>query len=354
LMKKKIVAIALSSVLLVSLSTNAFAHDGWSQTNSPIIAPGEVSYVDLLFGNHSNEHKSYRISGQWSKDTSKVYVTSPSGKKVDITSTLFYTGESATETEPAVNNGFVTTFSSSSLGAHIISVEEDSIFKSAAATSRTLRSAKSFVAVSDIPTIARVKALKGFSMQVSTDRAELIPLFNPTSITPTQQVSTQLLLKGKPIADTEVTLIRRSNSEAQVFKTDAEGKVTFITGPADYYLLRAKPTSSESKVGEYDKMSYEATMTFTVQNGTVSWPWTKADPVPYVYVDGKMVANDNVVIENGTTYVDSAFIKQYLDANYAGNGSVVLRSAALSAQASLEYLPAVGDTRAVVVIYTKK
>jgi uncharacterized GH25 family protein len=353
-MKKKIAAIALTSVLLVSLSATAFAHDGWSQTNSPIVAPGEVSYVDLLFGNHSNEHKSYRISGQWNKDTSKVYVISPSGKKVDITSTLFYTGEAATATEPAVNNAFVATFSSSSLGAHIISVEDDSIFKSAATISRTLRSAKSFVAVSDIPLIERVKALKGFSMQVSTDRAELIPLFNPSAITPLQQVSTQLLLKGKPIADTEVTLIRRSNSEAQVFKTDAEGKVTFTTGPADYYLLRAEPASSESKVGEYDKMSYEATMTFTVQNGTASWPGSKVDPVPYVYVDGHRAANQNIVIKNGATYVDSTFIKQYLDPNYTGNDSVVLRSAAISVQALLEFMPAVGDTRAAVVIYTKK
>jgi hypothetical protein len=283
-----------------------------------------------------------------------VYVTSPYGKKVDITGTLFYTGEAATVTEPTVNNGFVTTFASSSLGAHIISVEGDSIFKSATTASRTLRSAKSFVAVSDIPTLERVKALKGFAMQVNTDRAELIPLFNPTAITPSQQVSAQLFLKGKPIADTEVTLIRRSNSEAQVLKTDAEGKITFTTGPADYYLMRAKPASSESKAGEYDTMSYEATMTFTVQNGTASWPWTKADPVPYVYVDGNRIANPKVVIKNGTTYVDSTFIKQYLDENYTGNGSVVLRSATVSVQASLEYMPAVGDTRAAVVIYTKK
>jgi hypothetical protein len=45
---------------------------------------------------------------------------------------------------------------------------------------------------------------------------------------------------------------------------------------------------------------------------------------------------------------------EYLDENYTGYGSVVLRSAAVSVQALLGYMPAVGDTRAAVVIYTKK
>src|SRR5690554_774720 len=123
LLKKRISIVILTLIMTISLALPAFAHDGWSQTNSPIIAQGEVSYIDLLLGNHSNEHKSYRIAGQWSTDSSKVYVTTPAGQKADITSTRFYTGEAATETEPAVNNGFVATFSSKSPGAYIISVE---------------------------------------------------------------------------------------------------------------------------------------------------------------------------------------------------------------------------------------
>lgn len=351
---RKLFSIILVSVLVFVLAIPVFAHDGWSQTNSPIIAPGEVSYVDLYLGNHSNGHKSYRIAGQWSLDTSKVYVISPAGKKADITSTRYYTGEAATETEPAVNNGFVASFSSSSLGGYIISVEGDSIFKHGDVASRTLRSAKSFVAISDIPTLERVRALRGFSRQVSTDRAELVPAFNPTAITPQQSISVQLLLKGKPLADTEVDLIRRSNSDAQVLTTNTDGWVTFTTGPADYYLLRAKPGTTESKEGEYSKMNYEATMTFSVQNGTSSLPWAQTNPVPYVYVNGIIVANNNIVVKSGFTYVDGDFIRQHIDASYSGNGSVVLRTASESVGASLEYMPAVGESRAAVLIYTKE
>jgi uncharacterized GH25 family protein len=348
--KKKFAAIALVALMTFGITATALAHDGWSQTNTPIIAQGEVSYVDLLFGNHANEHSSYRITGQWSKDTSKVYVTTPVGKKVDITSTMFYTGEAATETAPAVNNGYLATFSSSAPGAYIISVEADSIYK----TTRTLRNAKSFVAVSDIPTLERIKLLKGFSREINSDRAEWVPVFNPAAITPGEQVSVQLLLKGKPLVDTEATLIQRSNSKAQKLKTNAEGIISFKTGSADYYLLRAKPNTDEKKDGEYGATSYEATMTFTVQNGSVKLPYSKVQPVPYVYVNGKLATTPGLSIKAGSTFADAAFIKQYVDATYASDQPGALRTIVESLQGSIEYLPAVGDTRAAVLIYMKE
>lgn len=351
--RKKIAVAALAAVLTLSAAVPAFAHDGWSQTSAPIVAPGQVSYVELMYGNHSNEHKSYRIDGQWGLDTSKVYVTTPAGVKSDITSTRFYTGEAATETEPATNNYFVASFKSNVPGAYIVSVEGDSVYKSATAASRTLRSAKSFVAVGDIPVLERVKALKGFSKQVSRDRAELVPQFNPAAVTPDQNVSIQLLLKGQPLADTVVDIIRRSNSEATELKTDANGIVSFTTGAADYYLVRSKPSTAEAKEGEYDTTNYEATMTFTVQNESPKLPGTAASAKPHIYVNGTVVTADSLTIQQGAAKVDASFIRNYVDANYEGTGLVALRSASEAAGATVEYFPAVGDNRAAVAIYTK-
>jgi uncharacterized GH25 family protein len=350
-MLKKIMTVSTAALLTLAMSATAFAHDGWSQTNAPIIAQGEVSYVDLQFGNHSNEHKSYRITGQWNKDTSKVYVTSPSGKKSDITSTRFYTGEAATETEPAVNNGFVATFSSSSPGAYIISAESDSIRKLSA--SRSMSSAKSFVAVSDIPTYERVKKLNGFSAQVTPDRAELIPLFNPAAVTVNEQVSVQLVLKGKPVAASEVVVIRRSNSETQILTTDEKGMVTFKTGPADYYLLRSATSETVTDQADYKTISYKATATFTVQNATAKLPAEQTKTFPYIYLDGKLINTSDISIQNGSTYTTASFITSQVDSRFAGKGKVSLRSAVEGLGAKVEYLPAVGDTRAAILIYTK-
>jgi len=353
MMKKRWIFSAFAAVLTFGLLATAHAHDGWSQVNTPIIAQGEVVYVDLLFGNHSNDHKSYRIAGQWSPDSSNVYVTTPAGRKVDITATRFYTGEAATETEPAVNNGFVASFSASAPGAYIISVEGDSIFRSGETASRTLRSAKSFVAVSDIPVPDRVRYLTGFAKAVTPDRAEFVPLFNPAAVTPNREVAVQLLLKGEPLANAEVTLIRRSNSDAQTFVTDDEGRVAFTTGPADYYLLRAKPASDEKQEGEYDMVNYEATMTFIVQNGTAHPAGTPPVSDPMLYVNGRLVAADGLTLENGTTYAGAALIREHLDPAYAGEERVPLRAYAESIGASVEYFPATGYVPPAVLIYTK-
>ncbi|QQE73176.1 DUF4198 domain-containing protein [Brevibacillus composti] len=351
-MKKRLTLIpALALACLLALPVSA--HDGWSQTHSPIIAAGEVSYVELLLGNHSNHHASYRIEGRWSTDTTKVYVISPNGSKADITATLFYTGEEQEVAEPGKNNYFVASFSSSQPGAYIVSAEGDSIFKQGETASRTLRSAKSFVAVSDIPMLQRVAGLKGFSQPVSTDRAELIPQFNPAAVTPGQEVSVQLLLKGQPLKDTEISVIRRSTSDAAVYKTDEQGRITFTTGPADYYLLRAKPKTDEKAAGQYDTTNYEATMTFTVQNGKFTLPAAADEQTPFVYLNGKQIEVPGLSITDGKTMVPAEFVKTNLNPAFTGSGQVELQKAAAEAGAATEWLAPVGSFPAAIAISKK-
>ncbi|WP_199624146.1 DUF4198 domain-containing protein [Paenibacillus alkalitolerans] len=351
-MRKTFLSIIVSAFLLM-FAVPAWAHDGWSQTNAPIAPAGEVTYVELMLGNHSNHHASYRIDGKWSPETTKVYVMTPAGKKADITGTLFYTGEVTETDSPEMNNYYVASFSSSTPGAYIVSVEGDSIFKHGDVASRTLRSAKSFVAVADIPVMQRVSNLKGFSKPASSDRAEWIPQFNPAAVKPNQTVSVQLLLKGKPLADTEAALIRRSTSDSQSLKTDANGVVTFAAGPADYYLLRAKPATDEKEEGKYDKTNYEATMTFIVQNGSVSLKAETVNPLPVVHVGGKEVEANGLALSGGTLLADAEFIRSHVNPNYEGSGSVGVRQAAEQSGFAVEYFPAVGGQRPAVYIYTK-
>ncbi|SED15424.1 DUF4198 domain-containing protein [Paenibacillus sp. GP183] len=351
-MRKKLISLATASLLTIALAVPAWAHDGWSQTNTPIVGSGEVSYVELLFGNHSNEHSSYRIDGNWNMDNSKVYVMTPAGKKMDISNTAFFTGEVKEVTNPKTNNYYVASFSSSTPGAYVITVEGDSIFKHGDVASRTFRSAKSFVAVGDIPTLQRMQYLKGFNKQVSPDRAEFIPKFNPAAVTPNQTVPVQLLLKGKPMANTEVSLIRRSTSDAQHFKTDTNGVVSFLTGPADYYLLRAKPATDEKVAGQYDSTNYEATMTFTVQKGDNVLPVETSNALPRIFVNGKSIHAPGLGWVDGSVAVDSSFIQDNIKSNYIGTGTVGLRSAAEALGATVEYLAPVAGTRPSVYIYT--
>ncbi|MNI11140.1 hypothetical protein D3C73_642750 [compost metagenome] len=94
-------------------------------------------------------------------------------------------------------------------------------------------------------------------------------------------------------------------------------------------------------------------MTYTVQNSSVKLPATEVNPVPYIYVNGKIVEAAGVSIQEGSTYADASFIKQHIDSSYLGNEPVALRSLVEKLGSIVEFLPAVGDTRAAVLIYTK-
>ncbi|SDJ11251.1 DUF4198 domain-containing protein [Alteribacillus bidgolensis] len=134
------------------------------------------------------------------------------GEEIDITDRFFYIGETTEVDEEriGVNNYYAGSFQTEDQGAYIVATE--GIFTYGDEEEGTFRSAKSFVGASKTPTVKKSKKMKGFDKQVTPERAELIPLFNPTSVTPEEEVSIQLLLHGEPMPDTEVAVIRRSDS----------------------------------------------------------------------------------------------------------------------------------------------
>ncbi|MDQ0341065.1 putative GH25 family protein [Caldalkalibacillus uzonensis] len=263
-MRKIFMRLGLALCIMLGTISSALAHshNGWSQTNTPIVETGQQVYVELLFGNHSNDHTSYRIDQNWGMEDSQVKVITPSGQTMDITDQFFYMGELAEVDEEriGVNNYYAGSFQTKEQGAYIIAAEGN--FTYGYEEEPTLRSAKSFVASSKVPNLKKAKKIKGFDKQVTPERAELIPLFNPAAVTPGTEVSAQLLLKGEPISGVEVAVIRRSDSSDIRMQTDQEGKITWQTGEADYYLVRAEIKAEDH---QQDDQDYEATMTFFVQ-----------------------------------------------------------------------------------------
>jgi uncharacterized GH25 family protein len=98
---------------------------------------------------------------------------------------------------------------------------------------------------------------------------EIIPLNNPLAVFSGESVTLELRRKGRPIGDNVITLIRRidGSSAVQDQTTDTKGRVTFIVGPADWYLARVKLDEENPRPdGQVDKSSYESTYVFQVFN----------------------------------------------------------------------------------------
>ena len=265
----KIIILFLSGL---SLPQPAIAHDGWVEVSPTIVEKNQSATIALIQGNHSNEHKSYRIAGKWDQKYTTLVVIDPQGKPNSLTDRLIDLGEDDDKVGPKGPKGF---FLAPFVARH------DGVYLAVARQARTLqqgdgpklmtvRIAKAAFAAFEVPTVGAAKNLKGFDRMIAGDDAlEFIPINNPLTTFSGDTVSLELRHKGKPISGQVVALVRRTDGPASVqeHRTDEKGRVTFTVGPADSYLARAKIDEETPRPdGQKDKASYESTYVFQVFN----------------------------------------------------------------------------------------
>ena len=83
-----------------------FAHDGWVEVTPTIIEKGQLASIVLVQGNHSNEHKSYRIAGKWDGKNTALAVVDPKGKQTELTDRIIDLGEDEEKVGPKGPKGF--------------------------------------------------------------------------------------------------------------------------------------------------------------------------------------------------------------------------------------------------------
>lgn len=257
----------LALVLAVTLTGSfvAMAHDTWVQTNTNLVRDGDVVYIDLMLGNHGNEHRDFKIAGKLGLEGSHLEVIDPDGKHYDLKSDLIDTGYAPKE-------GFWTTrFEPAKPGLYQVAQKSDNVMSYA--PERSIKGAKTFFVVSkslDKPPLDN----PGFDKPVG-HALEIVPILNPvTPMGPGNAIKVRLLYKGKPLAGERVSFIPRgANLKAGVDEkyertTDAKGEASFEPNEANYYLIAAHKT--EPKEGgslngkSYEFTKYGATLTVYV------------------------------------------------------------------------------------------
>ena len=265
--------ILFGSIALMGLQLSPLAaHDGWVEIAPAIVERNQPATIALIQGNHSNEHKSYRIAGKWNANYVTLAVVEPKGKQISLTDRLFDMGEDEEKIGPKGPKGF-----------HLapFTPQEDGLFQAYAKQVRTVqqgdgpkvvtvRVAKTAFAAFKIPTIAAARNLKGFDRAIGGDDVvEFIPVNNPLAVYSGGSITLELRQQGKPIGGQVVTLVRRVDGFASVLErtTDDKGRVNFPVGPADSYLARVKIDEESARPdGQKDKASYESTYVFPVFN----------------------------------------------------------------------------------------
>ena len=65
------------------------AHDTWVQTNTNLIRTGDVVHIDLMLGNHGNEHRDFKLASKIGLEGVKtIEVRGPDGSLHNLKSDL--------------------------------------------------------------------------------------------------------------------------------------------------------------------------------------------------------------------------------------------------------------------------
>lgn len=253
--------ISIWSALLLLCSLTAQAHDTWVQTNTNVIRAGDILHIDLMVGNHGNEHRDFKLAGKLDVSAATLQLFSPDGKKYDLKDRLVDTGYTPQE-------GFWTArFAPTAPGLYMVAHTFDKVMSYA--PERAVKSSKTFFVVSK--SLDRVPEKNPGFDRVLGHPLELVPVINPvTPMGPGTTLTFRLLYKGKPLPKTKVALIPRGVAlkegvDTQYERdTDAKGDVKFTPTEANYYLIVAHHTEPEEGGTDYKFTKYGATLTLYV------------------------------------------------------------------------------------------
>jgi uncharacterized GH25 family protein len=250
----------LLTVLTVGPSA-LLAHDTWVQTNTNLVRAGDAVHIDLMLGNHGNEHRDFKLASKTSLDGVTLQVHAPQSKSYDLASRLIDVGYTPKE-------GFWTTkFSATEPGLYLVDHTVDRIVNHGQPT-RSLKSGKTcFVVSKSLDNVPRENP--GFD-RVLGHALELVPEANPvTPMGPGVPIRVKVLFKGQPFPGARVTFIPRGAVLSEGFDAEHErtanehGRAAFTPNDGNYYLVVTHHKTDEQGEG-YVATSYSATLTVFV------------------------------------------------------------------------------------------
>lgn len=248
--------------LLVSLLTlQAAAHDTWVQTNTNVIRSGDAVHIDLMLGNHGNDHRDFKLASKTTLDGSKLNVIAPDGKKFDLKDRLADLGYTPKE-------GFWSgRFAATDAGLYLVEHTRDSVVNHGS-PSRSIKSGKTFFVVSK--SLDKVPQENPGFDKVLGHPLEIVPEANTvTPMGPDLPIRVKVLFKGKPLKDARVSFIPRGETLSEGFdpnyerQTNENGRCFFVPKSGNYYLVVVHHKTDE-KGSDYESTSYAATLSVFV------------------------------------------------------------------------------------------
>jgi uncharacterized GH25 family protein len=228
--------LTLGLVVLHAWTAAASAHDSWVQTNTPVVLVGDAVHIDLMLGNHGNEHRDFKLAGKVDLEHATLQVLGGDGAAHDIKADL-------TDTGYAPGEGFWTgRYKPQKPGLYMVAHTYDHVVSYA--PMRSIKSAKTFFIAG--ASLDKLPSNGADYAQELGHALELVPQTHPvTPMGPGTPIKVKLLYHGAPLAQARVSFIPRGRQLAQDFDeryermTDEQGLADFAPTEGDYYLIVA-------------------------------------------------------------------------------------------------------------------
>ncbi len=246
---------------LLAFNFSVSAHDTWVQTNTNVIRTGDAVHVDLMLGNHGNDHRDFKLASKVSLEGITLRLHSPKGSPLDLASRLVDVGYTPKE-------GFWTAkIGVTESGLYLVEQQADSIVNHGKPL-RSIRSAKTFfVAAKSLSEIPHENP--GFDKALG-HALELVPEANTvTPMGPDVPIRVKVLFQGKPLVGARVAFIPRGVTLSEGLDatyertTNDNGRAAFTPKDGNYYLVVVHYETAEKGTG-YDSTKYAATLTVFV------------------------------------------------------------------------------------------
>ena len=251
----------LITLLVLGSAMSTQAHDTWIQTNSNVIRAGDAVHIDLMLGNHGNDHRDFKLASKTTLDGAALKVIGPNGKGFDLKDRLSDVGYTPKE-------GFWTTrFAATEPGLYMVEHTRDSVVNHGAPT-RSVRSGKTFFVVSK--SLDQVPHENPGFDKVQGHPLEIVPEANTvTPMGPDVPIRVKILFRGKPLPDARVSFIPRGTTLSEGFdanferKSNENGRCFFSPKEGNYYLVVVHHKTNE-KGADFESTAYSATLTVFV------------------------------------------------------------------------------------------
>ena len=239
----------------------ASAHDTWVQTNTNVIRAGDSAHVDLMLGNHGNDHRDFKLASKTSLANASLKIHGPDKKTFDVRDRLADVGYTPKE-------GFWTTkFAATEPGLYLVDHTVDAIVNHGTPT-RSVKSGKTFFVVTKsmdkIPhEHPGYDQMLGHLLEIVADANTVTPMG------PDVPIRVKVLFKGQPLKEARVSFIPRGVTLTEGFdstyerKSNENGRCFFTPKEGNYYLVVVHHATDEKGEG-YDSTKYSATLTVFV------------------------------------------------------------------------------------------